>query len=591
VRGPASVRLSRRSVAALALLSLTALGAPARADLSIRSSVDADKIGVEDQVHLTITLAGDQIPGQVPMPTLTNLEHVGSPMTSSQVSFMNGAVTRTQSYTFVLQPRAPGRAEIGAIRVMVGTKEYVAPAIPIEVAAGSVKPKATAPPDPMDPFGGEDPLDSMFRRGRGRGPEPKVFVEASVNRNRVFVGEPLLLTYSLYTQTSVADLRFGEPPKYAGFWTEDLPKPPQLPGGEPVTVNGEPFRRFPLFQKLLFPTKAGKVPVPPTTLKIGVQRGGGFFDMPTNEVVERATKPLEVVAEPVPDHPEFSGAVGRFSATATLDRPSAALGEAVTLRFEVHGNGNLKWIDRGPDVKLPGAKVYPPQVTSDLKATPTGITGTKTWEIVVVPETTGTVSIPALTFPYFDPEKRALVDAATAPLTLDVHGAPGAATKTSPASAGARAGGPLPLRSELDLPIAGWPRLSVTTLATAVGFVLLVHGALWAAPWLLERRRDTASGHPAGHGRDVRRVLSDLERVGRDGMTKEASVALIERALHDVFGPLQEDATTPESQRERAAREVLQEIYFIRYAPQLGDYSEQIRHVARRAADVVRRWT
>ena len=86
------------------------------------------------------------------------------------------------------------------------------------------------------------------------------------------------------------------------------------------------------------------------------------------------------------------------------------------------------------------------------------------------------------------------------------------------------------------------------------------------------------------------RALADLERAGSDGMSKEASVALIERTLHEVFGPLEETPPAPRPTRERAAREVLQEVYFIRYAPQLGDYSEKIREVARRAAEVVRRW-
>ena len=40
----------------------------------------------------------------------------------------------------------------------------------------------------------------------------------------------------------------------------------------------------------------------------------------------------------------------------------------------------------------------------------------------------------------------------------------------------------------------------------------------------------------------------------------------------------------------RAARELLQEVRFIRYAPQLGDYGDKIREVAARAAEVVRRW-
>ena len=86
----------------------------------------------------------------------------------------------------------------------------------------------------------------------------------------------------------------------------------------------------------------------------------------------------------------------------------------------------LDWIDRGPELSVPGARVYPPQVKSDLAVRPEGITGSRTWEFVVVPQTTGTLEIPSLTFSYFDPATRAVVRSTTPPLPLRVAGAPGA---------------------------------------------------------------------------------------------------------------------------------------------------------------------
>jgi len=560
------------------------------AQLTLRSEVDAQKIGVQDPLQLTITVSGASIPDTVPMPALTNLRVVNGPFLSTQMSFVNGVVSHGRTYTYVLQPQGVGPAEVGEIRLKMGTIAHVAPPIAIEVVPGSSRPKATAPPpDPMDPFGGEDPFE-MFRRrqGRAQAQEPSLFIEAAVDRDRAFVGEPLLLTYYLYTTISVTDYRFVEAPTYGGFWSEALPAPARSQGGDPVTVRGESYRRFPLFQKLLFPTKAGKVVIPGSTLRVGVESGGGFFG-PMQQVVERSTRPLTVTAEPIPEEPGFSGAVGRFSAQAHLDKTSVALGEAVTLRFEVSGNGNLKWIDRGPEVKVAGAKVYPPQVRSDLKAAPNGISGTKTWEFVVVPETSGALTVPALSFGYFEPELRHVEHAETAAMTFQVTGGAGTAAAGARPAPGPVRGGGLGLRSDLDLPMRAGSHLSTRALAGALVLVLLAHGALWALPWLRDRRGEAPGARPAGRG-STRRVLADLERAGTNGMSKEASVALIEKSLHDVFGPLEEDSPSPPSDRERAAREVLQEVYFIRYAPQLGDYSEQIRSVARRAADVVRKW-
>jgi hypothetical protein len=126
------------------------------------------------------------------------------------------------------------------------------------------------------------------------------------------------------------------------------------------------------------------------------------------------------------------------------------------------------------------------------------------------------------------------------------------------------------------------------TVAWGLAVVLLLHGGIWGSAQLSDWRR-RAAGRAAPRP-SVRKALSDLSRAGRDKMSKEASAALIEKTLHDLFGALGADGAEPADERERAAREVLREVEFIRYAPQLGDYSEKIRDIAARAAEVVRKW-
>src|SRR5262249_48095462 len=155
-----------------------------------------------------------------------------------------------------------------------------APAIALEVVSGSVlQRRRQAPLDPLDPFGGEDPMESMMRRRRaGASGEPKVFLEAALSRPRVHVGEPVLLTYYVYTQVSIRDGHLPEPPKYSGVWAEELPQPKQPPAGESVTVGGEPYHRVVVFgQKLLYPTRAGTLTLPPVTAQLVVPTGGFPF--------------------------------------------------------------------------------------------------------------------------------------------------------------------------------------------------------------------------------------------------------------------------------------------------------------------------
>jgi BatD DUF11 like domain len=578
----------KRLVSAFVLLLLSRPLAAAD-DTRVRAEVDASRIGLEDQLELHVVVEGPADVVETPMPSaLKNLRLAGGPSVSQQFSFVNGATSQSRTFTYVLQPQAVGPAEVGALHVKLSSGEKLTQTIAVEVVAGSAKPRARN--RRSDPFGDEDPFASLFGRERRAATPPKLMVEAVPSRTRLHVGEPLLLVSYVYTQVSISDLQFKDPPQYPGFWSEDVELPKGPPRGETVTVAGETFQRFPIGQKLLFPTKAGTLTIPPALLRLGVSRQS-FFD-PGGGVVERATKPVTIVADPVPTEPGFGGAVGRFHVRATLDKSALAFGEAATLRFEVEGTGNLKWIDQGPELRVTGAKVFPPQVKSNLKASTTGLTGTKTWEYVVVPETAGTVEVPALTFEYFDPEARQLVRVESAPLALrvEVGGSTPLGSLASggvPAATRATSSAGLALRSDLDAHTTRTPFLGRTALLAGVGAMLVAHVALWGAGRLRERGQD---GTRRGGARSARAALAQVQRATRGGQSKEAATALIEQALHDVFGPVEDDAGPPADERERAAREVLDELRFIRYAPQLGDYSEKIKEVAARATSVLRRW-
>jgi len=563
-------------MAGVFLLAASALAS----SFTVRSEVDARKVGVEDQLQLTITVEGSGAPEDVPVPALVNLEVVGGPSQSTQVSILNGRMSQVRSLTWVLQPRAPGKAEVGVVKV----GDQSAPAIPIEVVAGSGGPRG--PSRRADPFGadpfGQDPFEEMLGRGRGRAVEPKLLVEASPSRTRLRVGEPLVLTYSILTQTPVSDLQFKEAPQFGGFWVEDLERPQTGPSGEAATVGGESYRRLPVLRKLLFPTKAGTLTIPPAVFRVGIPRQS-FFD--SGGVVERATRPVTVTVEPLPDAPGFSGAVGRYSASASLDRDTVPFGEAATLRFRVEGTGNLKWIDRAPEVQVRGAKVYPPQAKSDLRATPEGTSGSRTWEFVVVPETSGAVEVPALSFSYYEPSAGRILTTQTSPLTLRVEGGTVAAGVPATAAAGApaRTAGALPLRTDLDAPRLAAPLLGGRGVALVVALALLLHAGLWGA----DRLRGAARAGHTAPPRAVRSALKDLARAGSEAMSKEQAAVLVEKALHEAFGEVPEG---DEGERARAVRALLDEVHFVRYAPQLGDYSEKIQALAARAAEAVRRW-
>jgi len=571
-------RGTARGVAAL----LVVAGRVVAADVAVRSEVDAQRVGVQDLVELTVTVEGAavQLGEEVGLPTLKNLRVVDGPAVSNRFSIVNGVATQAHVSTWVLQPLGVGTAEVGPVRVLLAQGDRSAPPISLEVVPGSVKPR---PPRRRDPLMDEDPFESVFGPRRPL-PEPKLVLEASPSRSRLYVGEALVLTYYLHTQVSFTDLQFKEAPQYPGFWVEGLERARVAPDGEPSTLGGERYRRFPVLEKLLFPTRAGTLTIPAATMRVRVTPRG-FFDR--GSVAERVIKPVRIEGRPIPSEPGFSGAVGRFRASATVDRARLALGEAATVRFRVEGTGNLKWVDRAPELVVAGAKVYPPQSRSDLTADRSGLTGSRTWEFVVVPETSGDLEVPPLSFSFFDPAADRIVRSETAAIPVRVEGGAAGGASAPAVAVAARPGGPLPLRAELDIPRGRIPALGGGALTAAAGLTLLLHVGIWGLGRLAERRRRGTGRSSRGR---VRGALHALERAGRGGLSKEAAAALVEKAIHEAFGPIDEDGVPAEDGRERAARQILQEVHFIRYAPQLGDYSEKIRDLAARAREVVRRW-
>ncbi|MBP7148893.1 MAG: protein BatD [Acidobacteria bacterium] len=556
-------------------------------DVSFRADVEARKVGVDDTFQLTITVEGRsfELQGEIRVPELKNLRVVGGPSVSTQMSFVNGAMSQARTTTYVLQAQEPGTAEIGPVRAAFADGVRVTEPITLEVVAGSVLERRQRPRDPLAGLF-EDPFDSFFDRRRRPQPSDetvRLFVEAEPSRTRLHVGEPLVLTYALFTQNAVSGLDIAQAPTFAGFWSKDLERP-DTSEGTIVTRDGQRYHRFPVLKKLLFPTRAGTLTIPASEFKIALRRG--FFG---DAELTRSTKPIEITAEPVPATAGFSGAVGRFRANATIDRDDLAIGDAATVRFRIEGTGNLEWVDRAPEPSIPGAKVYPPQVKSELKPSPEGVTGSKTWEFVVVPETAGTFRVPPFTMEYFDSATGKMARLETAELPFRVEAGAGPAQATAPATAApaAQQRGGLRLRAELDRGARGLPSPGGRGIALVLVLVLGAHGALLGLPLL---KRAGSPRAPAARGRaSARTALADLRRAVRGGMTKEAAAALIEQALTSVFGEVDERATGNGDPLEGEVRDVLRDVRFIRYAPQLGEYSEKIREVAERAAAVIRR--
>ena len=97
------------------------------------------------------------------------------------------------------------------------------------------------------------------------------------------------------------------------------------------------------------------------------------------------TPKLTVDVKPLPgDKPaDFSGGVGEFSISSSINSTNVKTNDAVTIKLVISGTGNLKLIG-DPEVKFPDDfEVYDPKVDNKFRLTSAGLSGSTGLDIKI----------------------------------------------------------------------------------------------------------------------------------------------------------------------------------------------------------------
>jgi hypothetical protein len=347
-------------------------------------------------------------------------------------------VQSSLSWRYQLTPAAgqKGALAIGPARVRIDGREMRSNVINIRVGggagAGAGAPSGPAPPAsaPAGSATSEPPPPGEANAAN--------FVRAVPDKTKVFVGEQVTVGWYLYLSESQNKYETITEARTDGFWTEDV-TPPNARGRAPQTqqlIGGRVYQVASLYKKALFPLQPGKLTISPIESEIAQV---DFFGMSVRRQ-RLKSEPVVIEALPLPKAGQpsaFDGSrVGRFALEARADRPTVAVGEAVTLTIEVKGQGNLRNLRVPPLPRLDGWKSYEPKVTVNLDPGDL-ISGSKIVEYLLLPERPGTTMIPSFELAYFDPEAKGYAAAKSDPLRLEVTADGSARVAAAPTGAAA----------------------------------------------------------------------------------------------------------------------------------------------------------
>lgn len=376
----------------------------------IQVSVPA-QVEVGENFRLAYTINTQDIEdfrvGNIP----SNLEVLAGPYTSRQSSYqmINGHTSSSSSitFTYTLNAVSNGIYTIPAARVRINGKTVLSKIAKIKVIGSTRSGSKASRMNQYNDDGSSSQAQSLSTNITGN----DLFIRVSANKRRVYEQEPVLLTYKVYTQVELTQLE-GKMPDLTGFHTQEIPLPQQK-SFHLERVNGKPYKVVTWSQYVMFPQVTGELRIPSITFKGTVVRqnrsvdpfeaffngGSGYVEVKKN--IEAPGLTIQVDA--LPKKPvNFSGGVGNFNITASLNKLEVKAGEPLSLRVVVSGKGNLKLIKQ-PEINLPkDFDKYDPKVKDNTKLTSSGVEGNKEYTFLVVPRNQGTFTIPSIEFTYYD---------------------------------------------------------------------------------------------------------------------------------------------------------------------------------------------
>lgn len=376
-------------------------------DAELTVSVSKNKLGLNQRLRIEFSINKQGADNFTP-PSFREFKVVQGPSQSVSQSWINGKVSFSQSYTYIIEPKRKGELIIEAASIKYNGGILNSKMMKVIVL------------DPIDVP--ENPNDPNYIA------QQNIHLVAEISKSQPFVGEGIYVEYRLYVSenVSVYDTSVTEAPQYNGFWNQDIKI-----DGFPVKMgkyNNENYRYIVLQKALLIPTKTGNLTIDPMKMDIviGVPTGrADFFGNVITKNIKKefasAKKVISPKSLPLEGKPEnFTGAVGNFSFDVSLSKNALKANESSQIKVAVSGKGNLKLFEL-PVIETPAElEKYQPERKENVNVQTDGISGSVTDVYTIVPQYKGKYKIPNTTFSYFNPDKEKYETIATNDLYVEV---------------------------------------------------------------------------------------------------------------------------------------------------------------------------
>ncbi|HEY0455002.1 MAG TPA: BatD family protein [Verrucomicrobiae bacterium] len=381
---------------------------PVCAAPSVSAALDRQNVAVGEEVVLSLNF--DEVnPGAPPnMPALPNLTYNGVSQSSS-VTIVNGAMQSKLTYNYAFTATQPGDVVIPAFKISAGGRDFTTQPIKLSIGKAAVNP--------------ENAVTNI------------AWVKLIIPKNEVYVGEAFPVEMQLYFQNA-QELQMPQI-KGDGFSFGQNAKPQQTR----TQIGGKIFNLI-IFKTSASAAKVGNFEFGPVDCSLTLlipdpnprrrdpfdpfSMFGGDRMQPRPTTLHSDVRPMRVLALPSENVPEtFNGAVGSFNMNVSAGPKDVAVGDPVTVKVSIQGNGAIDALRLPEQPQWRDFKTYPPSAKTEL-ADPLGLSGTKSFEQVIIPQNHEIRALPPLQFSFFDPNLKSYRTLSGPAFPLNVRATPSA---------------------------------------------------------------------------------------------------------------------------------------------------------------------
>jgi hypothetical protein len=236
--------------------------------------------------------------------------------------------------------------------------------------------------------------------------DENIFIRTEISKTSCYPGEAITASFKLYSRLQSTSEMVRVPGLY-GFSVMDILDIRESHQAV-ETINGKVFNTSILRKVQLYPEQPGKLMVDEMVVRNDIEFDDSLDnDKKTIVHKELRSRPVVINVKSLPTKKPavYNGAVGQFSVSMSIDKNNLAFNEQAKLKVTVMGKGNFIQLGE-PSIAWPdGVEVFEPQVQDDLNTTVVPAQGKRTFTYGIAADSTGSYSIPPVSFAYFDPAK------------------------------------------------------------------------------------------------------------------------------------------------------------------------------------------